>query len=244
MRDFYQDPSEQKKWGELCVSEGLYPTEAHLVTKYFRPGAEVLNVGCGGGREAIALAGAGFQVTAVDNQPPFVKQCRISAEKHSVQIRAVLADATQLPFPDGQFDHVAMVGQLLGHVRGRENRIKALKEIRRVIKPGCAIVSTNAVERSLLYRAYFLFVNLARKVYNPRQLEPYDAYVRRIGGKHASRRKTRPVFHWYHQREFEQDAAEAGWDVVECLRRYEFEQQKEQSTTSGETFYALRKVSA
>ena len=238
MRDFYNDPAEQAKWGGELIAQGLFPTEKHLVEKYFRPGATVLNVGSGGGREAFALVEMGYRVTAVDYTPAFVDACRAGAEKRGLPITVQQADATALPFANASFDHVMMVGQLLGHIRGRENRLQALREIRRV-GTGAAIVSTNAIERRWLYRLYFFAANARRKLHNPHGLDADDAFVRRIGGRAA--RGQRPVFHWYRVATFTADAEAAGWHVNEALHRYRFESTLAATAESGETFYALRK---
>jgi len=242
MRRFYDDPDEHRKWGVEIVSQGLFPTEAHLIERWFKPGASVLNIGCGGGREAFGLAAAGFRVTAVDYTESFVDLCRQGARERKLTIEVQCADAAALPFADASFDHVMMVGQLLGHVRPREKRLTVLREIRRVMKDGPAIVSTNAVERSPLFRAYFLLVHLGRRLYNPRRLEPYDALVRRIGGRR--RGGERPVFHWYKTPHFQRDAREAGLRVADYLRRHLFETDLPDPTTSGETFYVVQKENA
>jgi SAM-dependent methyltransferase len=240
MRRFYDDPAEIKKWGDDLAGQGLYETEARLVQQAFQPGATVLDVGCGGGREALALAALGFQVTAVDYTPAFVEACRAAAAARGLPLTVREADARQLPFADNEFDHVIMVGQLLGHVRPQADRLRVLREIRRVMKPGAAIVSTNAVERRLRYGAYFLAVNLARRLYNPHKLEPYDAAVRRIGGRPAQG-DARPIFHWYTAAQLTRDAVAAGWRVETLLRRWQVERYLVDSSTSGETFYLLRK---
>jgi SAM-dependent methyltransferase len=240
MRRFYDDPGELRKWGAALVGEGLFPTEAALVGECFRAGASVLDVGCGGGREAFALAARGLAVTAVDYTPAFVKACRAGAAARGLSIDVREADATALPFGDGEFDHVMMVGQLLGHVRPRARRLQALREIQRVMRPGAAIVSTNAVELSPLIGVYFALANLGRRLYNPHGFEPYDAFVRRVGGERR-RGADRPVFHWYRSPEFVRDAMEAGWRVEKWLRRWQFERDIADRSLSGETFYVLRK---
>lgn len=242
MRRFYDDPSEHRKWGLDIVSQGLFPTETHLIAQWFKPGASVLDIGCGGGREAFGLAAAGFRVTAVDYTESFVELCRQGARERNIQIDVRFADAAALPFADASFDHVMMVGQLLGHVRPREKRLTVLREIRRVMKDGPAIVSTNAIERSPLFRAYFILINLARRFYNPRHLEPYDALVRRIGGRR--RGGERPVFHWYDTPHFACDLREAGLREAIFLRRHLFETELPDPTTSGETFYVVQKEKA
>lgn len=237
MRRFYDDPAQLQKWGADLVAAGLYPTEAELVGRFFTPGASVLDLGCGGGREAFALAERGFAVTAVDYTPAFVAACATGARERGLAIEVLTADAAALPFADDSFDHVVMVGQLLGHVRPRARRVQVLAEIRRVMRPGAALVSTNAVERRVLYRAFFLAANLARRVYNPDGLEPDDAAVRRAAGP----RRERPVFHWYRTSEFVRDAAAAGWRVEALLRRWQYERRLADRSTSGETFYVIGK---
>jgi SAM-dependent methyltransferase len=240
MRAFYDDPAERRKWGAELVEFGLSPCEEKFVAAHFRPGARVLDVGCGGGREAFPLAAAGFDVTAVDYTAEFVAACRAGAAARALTVAVQQADVLSLPFADESFDHVMMVGQLLGHVRPRENRLRALREIRRVMRPGAAIVSTNAVERRPAYAAFFFAAHLARRFHNPDALEPYDAYVRRVGGK-LPRGESRPIFHWYRSVDFRRDAAEAGWRVVEMARRWEHEPPPPEASTHGETFYVLRK---
>ena len=90
MREFYDDPGERRKWGAETVAYGLYPTEVYLVEKYFTPGAAVLDVGCGGGREAFGLAERGFSVTAVDYLPTFVEACRQGARERGLDRKSVV----------------------------------------------------------------------------------------------------------------------------------------------------------
>jgi SAM-dependent methyltransferase len=240
MRGFYDDPDEQRKWGADLVAAGLSPIEERLVAAHFAPGARVLDVGCGGGREAFALAARGFAVTAVDYTPAFVAACRAGAAARGLAIDVQQADAAALPFADASFEHVVMIGQLLGHLRPRARRLQALAEIRRVMKPGVALVSTNAVERRWRYAAYFFAVNLGRRLRNPHGLEPFDAFVRRVGGKPAAG-EARPVFHWYRAVDFRRDAAACGWRVIATARRWETEPPPPEPSVHGETFYALRK---
>ena len=60
-------------------------------------GGELLDVPCGHGRHALALAARGYRVVGVDSSPQMVELAR---ERHE----AVVADATALPFEDGSFD--------------------------------------------------------------------------------------------------------------------------------------------
>ncbi|SFR49548.1 bifunctional 2-polyprenyl-6-hydroxyphenol methylase/3-demethylubiquinol 3-O-methyltransferase UbiG [Thiomicrospira sp. ALE5] len=54
-----------------------------------------LDLGCGGGREAVALARRGWHVVAVDNQPPALTCARDLAQAEQVSVDFRLADLTQ-----------------------------------------------------------------------------------------------------------------------------------------------------
>jgi SAM-dependent methyltransferase len=245
MKDWYKRPHERDRWGESIVKEGLYPTEKALVDEFFTKGGSLLNIGCGGGREAVALA-EHFDLTAVDFSAEFCRLCEKTVKDHGLKALVLQMNAMNLAFDDGSFDYIVMVGQLIGHIPGRANRIQALKEACRVLKPeGRAMISTNAIERGWKYRLYFAAANLVRKIYNPHGLEPDDALVFHVDGKRALWGKTenRPVFHWYRTARFLEDIAEAGFTCRKYLRRFQYEDQAlfDDSSTSGETFYILEK---
>lgn len=245
MRTWYADPTERIRWGQSTVSLGLYPTEATLIDRYFAPGSRLLDIGCGGGREALALAER-FDVVAVDFSRAFCRAARDHLRDRGFLAPVLCMDAGALALGDATFDHVVMVGQLIGQIHGRANRIRTLAEVRRVLKPGgAALISTNAIERGRRYRLYFALANRLRRWINPHRLEPDDAFVFHRGGRRMLFRPTgeRPVFHWYRTPRFLQDAAEAGLECIEYLRRYEYEtgDRALERSTSGETFYILKR---
>lgn len=68
-----------------------------------RAGDRVLDVGCGTGRHAVALAGHGCEVTGVDLSPAMLEVANRRAEQAGVSVTLVEADARHLP-PLGPFD--------------------------------------------------------------------------------------------------------------------------------------------
>jgi len=67
----------------------------------------VLVPGAGHGRDAIAWAAAGHEVTALDHAPTALESCRRQSREAGVHLRVVLADVRHLPHDlDGQFDAV------------------------------------------------------------------------------------------------------------------------------------------
>jgi malonyl-CoA O-methyltransferase len=94
-------------------------------------GLGVLDLGCGTGRHALWLAGAGATVTAVDFSEGMLARAR--RKPGAGAIRFVVHDIqTRLPFEDGPFDRV-LSGLVLEHIRDLD---PFFAEVRRVLRPG------------------------------------------------------------------------------------------------------------
>ena len=94
-----------------------------------RPGNRVLDAACGTGDLAIADRRAGAaQVTGLD----FSEQMLARARRKAADVEWVQGDLLALPFEDGSFD-AATVG--FG-VRNVDDLSLALRELRRVLRPG------------------------------------------------------------------------------------------------------------
>jgi ubiquinone/menaquinone biosynthesis C-methylase UbiE len=105
------------------------------------PGLTVLDVGCGAGSYHPKLAARGVNAVGLDMSFGMVRECRRQAADQRLLVSLLQADAQVLPFPDATFDR-AMANHMLYHV---PNIRAALREIRRVVKPGGRVVlTTNA----------------------------------------------------------------------------------------------------
>jgi SAM-dependent methyltransferase len=104
------------------------------------PPARVLDVGGGTGIHAQWLAEAGYAVRLLDLVPAHVEVAAALAG-----VDAALGDARTLPEADATFDAVLLLGPLY-HLLDRTDRLRALREARRVARPG-APVFAGAVSR-------------------------------------------------------------------------------------------------
>ncbi len=107
----------------------------HLVA-----GASVLEVGCGTGDDAMALAqivGPSGQVTAIDRSQTMLNEAIASTQPLALPIEFILADAQQLPFADHTFDG-ARVDRTLQHIA---DPAAVIAEMARVVRPGGWIVA-------------------------------------------------------------------------------------------------------
>jgi SAM-dependent methyltransferase len=109
----------------------------HHDTRY-PAGSTVLEAGCGVGAQTVILArnSPGASITSVDISPDSLRKARAAADSEGIaNVTFRQADIFNLPFADGSFDHVFLCF-VLEHLR---EPVKALEELRRVLKSGGSI---------------------------------------------------------------------------------------------------------
>ena len=116
---------------------------AYLVP-HLRPGAQVLDVGCGPGTitaDLARLVGPDGRVTGVDAAPGVLDQARAHAAQRGLEnVEFTTADVHDLAHPDDSFD-VVHAHQVLQHVG---DPVIALREMRRVCRPGGIVAARDA----------------------------------------------------------------------------------------------------
>ncbi len=125
-----------KERDRLSRGAGLLERERTraLIRRHVRPPARVLDVGGAAGVHARWLADEGFDVTLVDPVPLHLEQARAEADSGApFAVRA--GDARDLPERDASNDAVLLLGPLY-HLVERADRLIALHEARRVLRPG------------------------------------------------------------------------------------------------------------
>jgi 2-polyprenyl-6-hydroxyphenyl methylase/3-demethylubiquinone-9 3-methyltransferase len=117
--------------GAFAMLHWIAKARAALVPPARRPGAVLVDIGCGAGLLAPHVAGKGYTHVGVDLTASALAQ----AAAHGV--RAVRGDATALPLPDGCAD-VVSAGELFEHV---PDLPAAVREACRVLRPGGVLVA-------------------------------------------------------------------------------------------------------
>lgn len=230
VRQFYRDPSVVAKYASIA-SEGLTPFEAALVRRAFAPGQRVLDVGCGGGREAVAMAREGLRVVAIDLIPEMVRAAAAHAAAQGTRLATLAGNATALPFRAGAFDGVAMLGQVIAYVPTRALRLAALSSAWQALRAGGILAMTTQNRRCHpKFRLYFGCVNRWRRLAHRWRLET------RLGENDRWSDRDRPgppvsgqrfFFHMYDLEEAVADLREAGFEVLVARARAELEAGRE-----------------
>ncbi len=104
-----------------------------------RAGERVLDVCCGTGDQVYYYARAGLFATGIDLDPRMLRLAE--KDKRSKVLENVsfrLADARSLPFTDNSFDGASISFAL--HEKERDVRDEVISEMKRVVRPGGALV--------------------------------------------------------------------------------------------------------
>lgn len=101
----------------------------------------VVDVGCGTGRHAIALAQRGFDVTGVDPSEEMLETAKATAAAMDVKVRFLDGGFGGLAeLGVGRSDALICTGNALPHVEGVEGLRAALADFAAVLRPGGALV--------------------------------------------------------------------------------------------------------
>jgi SAM-dependent methyltransferase len=117
-----------------------------LLNRFLPPQpAAVVDIGGGPGAYSAWLSELGYRVHLVDVTPTHVEQARALAERRGRAFTAEVGDARQLSLEDGRFDAALLLGPLY-HLVERTDRLQALREAKRVVRPG-GIVAAAGISR-------------------------------------------------------------------------------------------------
>jgi len=125
----YRDRADSVPWD---IGEPQ-PALAELVEAGWCQG-RILDIGCGTGELALALAALGHSVTGVDLAPSAIAHAGAKAAERGLEVEFVAADATELGGYDEGFDTVVDSGLL--HCLQPSDQVRYLDVLRRICRPG------------------------------------------------------------------------------------------------------------
>lgn len=141
--DFYTQAGNE----DARLRQGLGLLELPRVRELIRrfippPPAVICDVGGGTGVHAFWLAGLGYTAHLVDIVPRHIELARQAADAPGAPQLASMqvGNARQLQYPDRSADAVLLFGPLY-HLTGRQERLEAIAEARRVLRPGGVLLA-------------------------------------------------------------------------------------------------------
>jgi SAM-dependent methyltransferase len=114
-------------WNE----RGLFDWERELVDEHFAAGGRIAVPACGGGREVLALLGAGYDATGYESHPGLAAYGNgfLAEREYPDRVRAV--DRDSFPEAVGACDGVVVGWQAFSLLHGHERRVAFLAGARR-----------------------------------------------------------------------------------------------------------------
>lgn len=110
-----------------------------------------LDLGCGLGKQCLAMNKRGYSVVGLDYSYNLTQQARLEG------VKVVNGDALMLPFQESSFEYVYTVGAL-HHLPGLTEQEAACREILRVLKPGGYLIVHESNTRNPLFRFYMGYI--------------------------------------------------------------------------------------
>lgn len=146
MHEHYELGKEADRLSSTGAGRLEFERTQEIVLRHLPPAlATVADIGGGPGRYSRWLAGLGYRVVHRDIVPLHVDQVRAAATARPIgesglvptllAIDSALGDARELDLADASVDAVLLLGPLY-HLTQRSDRVQALCEARRIVRPG------------------------------------------------------------------------------------------------------------
>jgi len=157
--------------------------------KYVSHGDKVLDLGCGNGKLRLLFKDVKIDYIGVDNSQRQLDFVESRSDFKIASQKFVHSEIFRLPFSDNSFDVIFFLA-VLHHIPSQNLRLKALEEIRRVLKPSGVLIIMNWNRyQSQWPQLKYIIKYTALKIIGRSDLDFKDIYLPWMGGK---------VYRYYH----------------------------------------------
>jgi SAM-dependent methyltransferase len=192
---------------ELYVLSGLMPWEQEFYDRFLKPDDEILIVGCGSGRDLIALLRAGYRAEGLEVATQAAAKARAMLGKAGLDTLVTVGSIEDTSVISRPFDVYIFSWFCYSYIPRRADRVAMLRSVGDRLKPGGRVgISYETAEEApppLSLALTRLAATLSRSGWQP---EPTDVIGLGTRGLHYE--------HQFAPGEFEDEAREAGFQVI------------------------------
>lgn len=198
--------------------EKLYPEEKYLIQKYLIPNLKTVEAGTNGGRILLRMQELGFSSLAGFDYIPKLIDRAIERDPNRT-INFQVQDAIDLAYPDSSFEQIIYLQQIICLIESQEDRLKAIKESYRILKPGgtglFSVLSFESRSSKMFYSSYFTYLKMLRKLRGNDLSIQYLPWLK-LGGKFNISAITdrQPYTYWYRVTEIYELLKSVGFEIV------------------------------
>jgi 2-polyprenyl-3-methyl-5-hydroxy-6-metoxy-1,4-benzoquinol methylase len=139
---------------DFNIHQGLWPWEADVIREHFKDKKHILVAGAGGGREVIALARLGYDVTAFDFSSYLTSACRRNIQKAGCHAQVFDTLPDKLPDGLGAYNALLIGRGFYHHIPSRTRRVAFLGACRAHLDLGAPIILSDFFTRSVDSKFY------------------------------------------------------------------------------------------
>lgn len=168
------EKEQQKIWDSIAESWNAFrqkpvpeiASQLKKLAETWQPG-KILEIGCGNCRNLLLFSYNNFDCYGIDFSKKMLEMSEKYCKKHDLNVKLKYGLATEIPFPDSSFDYMLCMSML--HHLNSKDRIKAVQEIKRVLKfRGKAVITVwNKLQKRFLFREKDILLpwHVKRQVY-------------------------------------------------------------------------------
>lgn len=139
--DYVESPRIAADYDEYFVGTPLFDFDEAVLAEHIQPPARVADLGCGTGRALLPLVRRGCRGLAVDLSDSMLRIVQEKAELEGLPVACLLANLVELDCLAAEsVDHAICLFSTLGMIRGAEHRLRFLRHVRRILRPGGVFV--------------------------------------------------------------------------------------------------------
>lgn len=180
INNYYFDGHYKEIWRSF-IPEALTKAETDFILQEtgLGTGSKVLDLMCGYGRNAIALARKGIEVTAVDNLHDYIDEINRTVGDEALPVKAVQADVLSFSSSE-KYDLVLCMGNSVSFFNEQDSR-KLFAIIAGALKKGCKFIFSswtiaeialrNFNSKSWSYVGDIKFLSDSEYLFNPSRIE-------------------------------------------------------------------------